>query len=206
VFLSTLGGVVTERGWHCHCYCLMPNHYHLLVDTPRGDLPEGMRDLNSSYATRFNTAHELTGHVFQGRYGSQLVRNDPHALEVSRYIPLNPVRARLRTRPEEWPWSSYRATAGIVRPPPWLTVDGVLRWFGERADAQRRYRAFVAEGQGIVDPEEAALRQLLIDGSPEDVRRVQRDHGYSLRAIAHALGIHHSTLAERLARDPPKGV
>jgi len=206
VFLSTLGGVVTERGWHCHCYCLMPNHYHLLVDTPRGDLPEGMRDLNSSYATRFNTAHELTGHVFQGRYGSQLVRNDPHALEVSRYIPLNPVRARLRTRPEEWPWSSYRATAGIVRPPPWLTVDGVLRWFGERADAQRRYRAFVAEGQGIVDPEEAALRQLLIDGSLEDVRRVQRDHGYSLRAIAHALGIHHSTLAERLARDPPKGV
>ena len=206
VFLSTLGGVITERGWHCHCYCLMPNHYHLLVDTPRGDLPEGMRDLNSSYATRFNTAHELTGHVFQGRYGSRLIRSDPHALEVSRYIPLNPVRARLRPRPEDWPWSSYRATAGVVRPPAWLTVDGVLRWFGDRADAQRRYREFVAEGRHVADPEGAALRTLLCDGGPEDVRRVHRDHGYSLRAIAGALGIHHSTLAERLSRDPPKGV
>ena len=184
----------------------MPNHYHLLVDTPRGDLPEGMRDLNSSYATRFNTAHELTGHVFQGRYGSQLIRSDLHALEVSRYIPLNPVRARLRTRPEDWPWSSYRATAGIVGSPAWLTVDGVRGWFGEPADAQRSYRAFIAEGRRVVDPEIAALRQLLSEGSPEDVRRVQRDHGYALRAIAKALGIHHSTLAERLARDPPKGV
>jgi REP-associated tyrosine transposase len=206
VFLSTLGGVISERGWHCHCYCLMPNHYHLLVDTPRGDLPEGMRDLNSSYATRFNTAHELTGHVFQGRYGSQVIRSDPHALEVSRYIPLNPVRARLRPRPEDWQWSSYRATVGIVRPPAWLTVDGVLGWFGKRADAQSRYRDFVAAGEHLVDPEAAALRQLLRDGGPEDVRRVQHDYGYSLRAIAQALGIHHSTLADRLTRDPPRGV
>jgi len=206
VFLSTLGEVITERGWHCHCYCLMPNHYHLLVDTPRGDLPEGMRDLNSSYATRFNTAHELTGHVFQGRYGSELVRSDPHALEVSRYIPLNPVRAGLRPRPEDWPWSSYRATAGMSRPPAWLTVDGVLQWFGGIEDARRSYRVFVAEGHDVGDPTAAALRELLADGSTGDVRRVQSDHGYSLRAIARALGIHHSTLAERLARDPPKGV
>ena len=184
----------------------MPNHYHLMVDTPRADLPEGMRDLNSSYATRFNAAHELTGHVFQGRYASRLVRSDPHALEVSRYIPLNPVRAGLRPQPGDWPWSSYRATAGMTRPPAWLTIDGILRWFGEGADARRGYRAFVADGQNVLDPEAAALRELLSEGRLEDVRRVQDDHGYSLRAIARALGIHHSTLAERLSRDPPKGV
>ena len=70
VFLSTLGAVVTERGWHCHCYCLMPNHYHLLVGTPRGDLPEGMRDLNGSYATRFNTAQQVfPANLFAAGFG-----------------------------------------------------------------------------------------------------------------------------------------
>jgi hypothetical protein len=93
----------------------------------------------------------------------------------------------------------------MTPPPVWLTVDGVLRWFGG-ADARRRYREFVAAGRHVVDPEGAALRTLLRDGRPDDVRRVHYDHGYSLRAIAGALGIHHSTLAERLARDPPQGV
>jgi putative transposase len=206
VFLSTLGEVVVERGWRCHCYCLMPNHFHLLVDTPGRDLPEGMRDLNSSYATRFNAAHELSGHVFQGRYGSRLVRSEPHAREVSRYIPLNPVRAGLCRDPAEWPWSSYRAAAGMTRPPAWLTVEGILRWFGKGDEARRTYREFVAGGHVVRDPEAAALRQLLGDGQPEAIRRVQREHGYSLRAIARTLELHHSTLAERLSADPPKGV
>jgi putative transposase len=184
----------------------MPNHYHLLVDTPRGDLPEGMRDLNSSYATRFNTAHELSGHVFQGRYGSRLIRSDAQACEVSRYIPLNPVRAKLCSQPADWPWSSYRAVAGMTRPPAWLTIADILRWFGDGEAGRRAYREFVAGGHGVTDPEAAALRELLADARAEDIRRVQHDHGYSLRAIARALGLHHSTLAQRLAMDPPKGV
>ncbi len=184
----------------------MPNHFHLLVDTPRADLLEGMRDLNSSYATRFNTAHELDGHVFQGRYGSRPVRSDPHAREVSRYIPLNPVRAGLCQEPGGWPWSSYQATAGLTRPPAWLTVGGILGWFGEGEAGRRGYREFVAGGHGILDPEAAALRELLADGQSEDIRRVQHEYGYSVRAIARALGVHHSTLAERLTRDPPKVV
>jgi putative transposase len=165
-----------------------------------------MRDLNGAYATRFNTAHELTGHVFQGRYGSRLIRSDPHAREVSRYIPLNPVRAGLRRSPEDWEWSSYRATAGMTRPPVWLTVAGILRWFGEGDDARRVYRAFVAGGRDVLDPESAALRELLGEGQASDIRRVQRQHGYSLRAIARALSLHHSTLAQRLSKDPPEGV
>ncbi len=206
VFLSTLGGVILDRGWRCHCYCLMPNHFHLMVDTPRADLPEGMRDLNSSYATRYNTAHELSGHVFQGRYASRVVRSDPHAQEVSRYIPLNPVRAGLCRDPAEWPWSSYRATAGMTRPPTWLTVSGIARWFGAGDVGIRAYREFVAGGQDVVEPETAALRRLLGDGHAEAIRRVQREHGYPLRAIARALGVHHSTVALRLSQDPPKGV
>jgi hypothetical protein len=184
----------------------MPNHFHLMVDTPRGDLPEGMRDLNSSYATRFNTAHGLSGHVFQGRYGSRLVRSDPHAREVSRYIPLNPVRAQLCREPADWPWSSYRAAVGIMRPPAWLTVDDVLGWFGQGDEARRAYQEFVAGGRHVVDPEAAALRELLSDGQAEVIRRVRDEHGYSLRAIARALGLHHSTLAQRLSQDPPEGV
>jgi REP element-mobilizing transposase RayT len=206
VFLSTLGEVIADRGWHCHCYCLMPNHYHLMLDTPRADLPEGMRDLNSAYATRFNTAHELSGHVFQGRYGSRLIRSDPHAREVSRYIPLNPVRAGLRPRPADWPWSSYRAAVGMTRPPAWLTIDRILRWFGDGEAGRRAYQEFVAGGKDVTDPEEAALRELLAGARAQDIRRVHDEHGYSIRAIARALGLHHSTVVQRLAGDPPRGV
>jgi REP element-mobilizing transposase RayT len=207
VFLSTLGEVVTDREWRCHCYCLMPNHYHLLVETPSADLPEGMRDLNSAYATRFNTAHDLTGHVFQGRYASRVVRSQEHVLEVARYIPLNPVRAGLCRGPADWAWSSYRATAGLDRPAPWLTTGTTLRWFGTGDDARRRYCEFVAAGHGVADPEAAAVRTLLCDGGVDDVLRVRDQYGYSMRRIAALLGIHHSTLAERIRpRHPPKGV
>ncbi len=207
VFLSTLGEVVTDRGWRCHCYCLMPNHYHLLVETPGADLPEGMRDLNSTYATRFNTAHDLSGHVFQGRYDSRVVRSQEHALEVVRYIPLNPVRAGICDRPADWAWSNYLATAGERRAQPWLTIDTTLRWFGSGEKARRHYREFVAAGRHVTDPEAAAVRQLLRQGAVDDVLRVRDEYGYSMRRIATLLGIHHSTLAQRMqTRHPPKGV
>jgi putative transposase len=184
----------------------MPNHYHLMLDTPRADLPEGMRELNGAYATRFNTAHELSGHVFQGRYGSRLIRSDAHAREVSRYIPLNPVRAGLRAQPADWPWSSYRAAVGMTRPPAWLTIDRILGWFGEGEAGRRAYREFVAAGKDVTDPEGAALREVLAHARAQDIRRVHDEHGYSIRAIARALGLHHSTVAQRLAGDPPNGV
>jgi putative transposase len=127
-FLRALSDTVAERTWRCHAYCLMDNHYHLLVDTPNADLPEGMRDLNSAYATRFNGRHATTGHVFQGRYDARLVRSDAHALEVARYIPLNPVRAGLCIMPESWLWSSYRAMAGLIRAPTFLDVTTTVGW------------------------------------------------------------------------------
>jgi putative transposase len=206
-FLHSLSGVVMDRTWRCHAYCLMPNHYHLLVDTPNADLPEGMRDLNSGYATRFNTAHELDGHVFQGRYGARLVRSQEHALQVARHIPLNPVRARLCDHPAGWAWSSYRAVVGLVRAPAFLNTRTTLAWFGEDSSAAARYGEFVARGHAVLDPEAAALTELLGSGRLADVRLAHIEYGYSIRKIASHMGIHHSTLARRLqAPSAPKGV
>jgi putative transposase len=206
-FMSSLAETITARAWRCHSYCLMGNHYHLLVDTPNSDLPEGMRDLNSAYATRFNTANESDGHVFQGRYHARTVRSDEHALQVARYIPLNPVRAGLCPAPEDWPWSSYRAIAGFVRPPRFLNTSVTLGWFGAGAEAAARYREYVACGTEIVDPEAAALATLLASGRLTDARIAHVEYGYSLRRLASLLGVHHSTLARKFAEmDAPKGV
>ena len=98
----------------CHAYCLMENHYHLLVETPRANLDDAMQRLNGTYAMRFNRHHERSGHVFQGRYGAKLIIDDDYAFTVVRYIAANPVQAGVCAAPEEWPWSSYAATAGLV--------------------------------------------------------------------------------------------
>lgn len=146
-----LGAHVVERyGLLCHGYCLMDNHYHLLLETPRANLSSAMRQLNGLYAAHFNRAHDRCGHVFQGRFRSIQVEKETHLLEVSRYIVLNPVRARLCNHPAEHVWSSFRPTAGLCARPRFLTTDWILGAFGsERASASERYRAYVAEGFSI---------------------------------------------------------
>lgn len=147
LLLRTLAQVVTRFGWLCHAYCLMDNHYHLLLETPQPTLSRGMRQLNGVYTQAFNRRHRRVGHLFQGRYTAILVEKDAHLLELCRYVVLNPVRAQAVAHPRQWAWSSYRATAGEQPSPAWLTVDWVLGQFGARARAaQARYRAFVAEG------------------------------------------------------------
>jgi len=148
-FLQTLERVVERFRWVCHAYCLMGNHYHLLVETPEPNLSRGMRQLNGVYTQNHNRRHRKTGHVFQGRYKSVLIQKESHLLEVSRYVVLNPVRAGLVERAEQWRWSSYGATAGLSQPPPFLTTDWLLAQFGEKRDrAQSEYRRFVREGTG----------------------------------------------------------
>ncbi len=147
-WLQMLARTVERFAWNCHTYCAMPNHFHLLIETPEPTRSAGMRHLSGSYAQRFNVRYEGSGHVFQGRYGANLIEGEPQFLENCRYIVLNPVRAGLRDAPEKWRWSSYRATAGFVRPPAFLRVDAVLGAFGGNIkEAQARYRQFVAEGQ-----------------------------------------------------------
>ena len=130
-------------GLLCHAYCLMENHYHLLVETPRANLDDAMQRLNGTYAMRFNRHHERTGHVFQGRYGAKLITDDDYALTVVRYIAANPVQAGLCAAPEEWPWSSYAATAGLASAPSGSSRRRCSSWFARprRVPAVRRRRA-----------------------------------------------------------------
>ncbi len=151
-FLGTLEKSAGRFGLVLHGFCLMGNHYHLLVETPDAGLGRAMRDLNGVYTQAFNRRHGTSGHLFQGRYKAILVQRDAHLLELARYVVLNPVRAGLCKRADQYRWSSYRATAGLDPAPRLLTVEWLLSQLGSRpARARERYRAFVAEGLGV-DP------------------------------------------------------
>lgn len=148
LFLEVLGEVSERFNWTPHAYCLMGNHYHLLLETPDANLSKGMRQLNGVYTQRFNRKHKRTGHVFQGRYKAIIVQKQTYLLELARYIVLNPVRARMVHSAKDWLWSSYRATAGMADALPWLASDWILSAFSEkRSEATDRYKAFVAEGK-----------------------------------------------------------
>lgn len=151
-FLELLRRVVSRYRWLCHAYCLMGNHYHLLAETPLPNLSLGMRQLNGVYAQDFNRRRGRVGHLFQARFKSIVVEKQAHLLELSRYVVLNPVRAGLCSDPAAWQWSSYRGSAGLDEPEPFLALDWLLAQFAPRRRlAQRRYRAFVDDG-GAADP------------------------------------------------------
>jgi putative transposase len=146
-FLAFLEVGLARYRWSCRSYCLLSTHYHLLVVTPEPDLSAGMQYVNGRFAQWANWYRSERSHLFEGRFGAVLVETESHALEAHRYIALNPVRAGLVRDPEEWPWSSFRATLGLQRPLQLLDVDAVLFEFGAtRATARRRLRMFVREG------------------------------------------------------------
>ena len=172
-WLSLLAHVVDRYGWLCHAYCLMDNHYHLVIETPKPNLSIGMRQLNGRYTQAYNRRHEQVGHVFQGRFTAILVEKDAHLLELCRYVVLNPVRAKIVSHPRLWAWSSYRATVGETKAPGWLTRDWILSQFGQRGGAaQARYRTFVAEGRGGPAPWEQLTGQIYL-GSEKFVAQHQ---------------------------------
>ncbi len=141
-FLEVLADVRGQLRWRVLAYCLMSNHYHLLIETPEPNLAAGMRQLNGVYAQTFNRRHARVGHLFQGRYGAKLVQEDGHLHLTVRYIVGNPVRAGLCRQPCDWLWSSHRAALGEASPPPFLDVDVLLAHYDrETRTARRRYRA-----------------------------------------------------------------
>lgn len=143
-FLGYLESASVRYNAEIHAYCLMVNHYHLLLETPSGNLPQIMRHINGAYTTYFNTKRARSGHLFQGRYRGILVEKDAYAKELSRYIHLNPVRADMVEKPEDYPWCSYSAYMGKIKAPDWLCRGFILAFFGKKtATAQRRYRDFV---------------------------------------------------------------
>ena len=128
-FLLYLKSAYLRYGAVIHAYCLMDNHYHILLETPRGNLSQIMRHINGAYTTRFNIKHKRKGHLFQGRYKAILVDADAYLTELSRYIHLNPVRAGMIDMPEKYSWSSYRYYIGKKKKPDWLFVDSILGYF-----------------------------------------------------------------------------
>ena len=113
VFLLLMQDAKTKYGFKLHAYCLMTNHYHLLLETEQTEIWKIMKRINQIYAAYYNEKYRLTGHLFQGRYKSCLVENDSYFLQTSRYIHLNPVKAKMVPRAEAYPWSSYSTLIGM---------------------------------------------------------------------------------------------
>ncbi len=173
-WLETFAAVCARFNWVCHAYCLLSNHYHLIVETPDANLSLGMRQLNGVYTQRFNRTHCSVGHVFQGRFKAILVEKDSYLLELSRYVVLNPLRAKMVRKLENYPWSSYLATCGQVPPPTWLHVDGILlQMSAQRARAIAKYVEFVHEGQRLPSVWTAVQGQVFL-GSEAFLKRVQK--------------------------------
>ena len=157
-FLTHLDRTARKHGWVVLAYCLMTTHYHLVLRVPLGGLSEGMRLLNWGYSLRTNRRHRRTMHLFRQRFFSVTIETDAHLLESLRYTVLNPIQARMCERPEDWPWSSYRSTAGLEAALPFLAVEEVLGLFGrDSRRAESAYRDFVEDGMSRVSDTEWLL-------------------------------------------------
>lgn len=144
-YLTLLGRAVSRMGWRCLAYCLMDNHVHLVVETPQPNLGRGMQWLHGSYARFVNRRHGLSGHLFQGRYGSVRVTDDPQLFQTLRYLALNPVDAGITLRPEDYAWSSHGAVL-LGEAPPFVDVRRLLSYFAALGgDPRARYASFIAD-------------------------------------------------------------
>ena len=162
-WLGVLGRVCARFNWLVHSYCQMTNHYHVLVETPDGNLSAGMRLLNGHYTQLFNRRHVLVGHLFQGRYKAILVQKETYLLELTRYIVLNPLRANMVKSLESWPWSSYPAMIGLAPAPDWFDTDWLLSQFHEqRSQAISAFNNFVLEGLARSSPLARTRHQFLL--------------------------------------------
>jgi len=166
-FLDLFEQVVTRFKWVCYAYCLVENHYHLVVETTAANLSAGMRQINGVYTQYFNRSHARVGHLFQGRFKAILVERETYLVELCRHVVLNPVRIHLVAQPEDYPWSSYRATGGMDEAPALVNTAWLLSQFSpNRAEAQQRYREFVMAGLGQ-RPIWKDLKHQCVLGSPE---------------------------------------
>lgn len=192
-FVDFLGRTAQRFGWSVTAWVLMTNHFHLITQTPEPNLSAGMHWLNTCYASWFNRRHQRWGHLFGQRFDAKLIQKETYFRNALCYTVLNPVRAEMVGRPEDHPWSSYHATAGLSPAPGWFDVEGALEMFApERELAQEYYRALVAEKIGSTE----RLWDQLINGiylGTEDwartVRRVlvskprSREHPRMQRAV-----------------------
>lgn len=212
-FLTLLGRVADRHRWECLAYCLMENHYHLVLRTPLPNLSRGMRMLNGQYATTFNERHDRVGHLFQGRFRGVLIRDPLHLLTVVKYVLRNPVIAGRCERASDWRWSSFAATVE-QNPDVAMSSSAILRWFGDDPAAGERFAAFIDNDAAPLDayldideefPVQASGEppppvEALLAGNPgiEGVALAHYRYGYSLRSIARTLGRDRAVLAREL--------
>lgn len=179
-FLDVLGATLGRFDAAALAYCLMGNHYHLVLTTHSANLSKLMRQLGGVYTQRFNRRHDMAGHLFQGRFKAILIDRDAYLLAACRYVEQNPVRARMVDTPGAWPWSSYAANTGTVPAPDWLdpsAVHGLLTGRDtqsptDAANAAAAYADWVA-----ATPDASlwpgALRQQVFLGDEAFVARMQ---------------------------------
>jgi putative transposase len=150
-FLDCFQRVVLRSGLQCLAYCLMPNHFHLVLETPDGRVSDAMKALNGRYSLRYNKRHGAGAHLFKNRFGAVHQDSDAQLLWTLRYVVLNPVEAGLCAHPAEWGWSSFRASVGDAEPPAFLALDRLLSYFGDTPKkAMARYRALIWQGRAEV--------------------------------------------------------
>lgn len=173
-WLENLGNVCDRYNWRCHAYCLMDNHYHIVIETAEANLSKGMRQLNGVYTQYYNRKHGRVGHVFQGRYKGILVERDEYLLELARYVVLNPVRANMVKNISDWKWSSYHGTIGESSQR-WLEIDWILGQFAkQRKTAIVRYINFVREGVGLPSTIWSHLQNQIFLGSEAFINENQK--------------------------------
>ncbi len=202
--LDWLRRTVETYGWRLHAFVLMTNHEHLFVETPEPNLSAGMQYLIGSYTSYFNRRHSRAGHLFQGRFKGNLIQEDGYFLQVSRYLHLNPVRANMAARPEDYRWSSYRGYQRARRVVDWVCYDRVLGALAkDPTQARRRYVRFVCDqiGKPLASPFADAVGGLLL-GSAEfadRMRRLLRDRAED-RAMPQLTRLRHRPSLPSIAR------
>src|SRR5215813_1244417 len=221
-FLSLLAKEVRQQRWLLYAFCLLKDHYQLLLETPEPNLVRGMRRLNGVYTQAFNRRHGRMGHLLQGRYKAVLVEKEAYLMDLACYVVTSPVRANLARSAQRWHWSSYLATAGKMTASDWLAVDSLLRTQSRnRAQARRAYVERVAEGLLASSPFKALKRQIFL-GSTAFVRRVEKrlagggpntsassrttrpNAEHILRAVAKAYDIERPAVLDRTSGEPFK--
>jgi putative transposase len=151
MWIQLLGAVTRAADWLILSYCLMTNHFHLVVQAGRSSVSDAMQVLNGEFSRRANRRAERSGHLFENRFHSEPIVSDAHLLAACRYVDLNPCKAGICPNPDDWEWSSYRATVGEAHPPAFLAVGELLRLFGaDPVKAREAYREFVLSRRVLV--------------------------------------------------------
>jgi REP element-mobilizing transposase RayT len=193
-YLQLLAREIRRRGWRLLTFCLLSNHLHLLVETPRTDLGAGMKRVHETFSRRTNRARGERGHLFGDRFYSGIVRTERHVHGCLRYIARNPVEANICLTPQEWPWSGHCALAGIVEAPAFLDVGAAYEYIGARSgDGPRTYERLVTPSNG------AMLSQLAQRDSDDWLVTARDDFAIPIDDLVAFLGVSRSATYRRLA-------